>query len=85
MRYDDMLVGSLASVLAMIAIAISLGPWKRPYQLRSVAAVESRFGKTAARGVWLVIALASLIAGVVIFAGLRPVYALPADTATTES
>lgn len=84
MRYDDILVGSLAFVLALVSIAICVGPWTRPYQLRSVAAIESRFGKTAARSVWLVIALASLTAGVVILAGIRPAYARPTDAASTE-
>lgn len=80
MRPDEVLVGTIALTLAAIAMVIASGPWQAPYELRTIKAVLSRFGKPAARGVWFLVAFASLIAGVSILGGFRPSYAVPAHT-----
>ncbi len=81
MSYDEPLVGSLAILIAMVSLAIAVGPWARPYELRSVHAVRSRFGKPAARGIWILVAAASLASGMAILSGFRPGYAVPAGHA----
>ncbi|MDA8746550.1 hypothetical protein N9N28_18170 [Rubripirellula amarantea] len=81
MNYDDALVGSIAIVLAIISFAFAIGPWQRPYELRSISAVRERFGKPIARGVWVAIALATFSAGLAIINGIRPSYATPHVTA----
>lgn len=78
MSYDEPLVGSLAVLFAIVSAAVALGPWHGPYQLKSIAAVKQRFGKVAARGVWVAISLALLTAGLAILSGVRPSYAVPA-------
>jgi len=77
-RYDEPLVGSLAVFFAILSAFVAVGPWQEPYQLRTIAAVKRRFGKLAARGVWVAIALALLTAGMAILSGVRPSYAVPA-------
>ncbi|MEM9587595.1 MAG: hypothetical protein AAGA03_09965 [Planctomycetota bacterium] len=83
MRYDDALVGSLAIGLALVSIAVCLGPWTGPYQLRSIAAVKRRFGMSAARSIWFLIAVAAMMAGVSILTGIRPTYATPSPNLQT--
>lgn len=75
MSYDDLLVGGVAVFLSVICTVIALGPWQKPFQLRSVDAIRQRFGMLAARFTWLLLAGALLAAGVTILAGLRPAYA----------
>ena len=77
MTYDEPLVGSLAIVLGVVSIAIAAGPWEAPYRLRTLSAVSENYGKVAARLVWLVIAMATLMAGIAILSGTRPPYATP--------
>jgi hypothetical protein len=84
MSYDEQFVGSVAIILSMISLAIAVGPWAAPYRLRTCSMLISRFGKPVARGFWLVIALASLTAGIAILAGVRPSYADPAQRAISE-
>ena len=84
MNPDEFLVGSIAVVVAILAVAIALGPWNSPYQLRTISAVNRRFGKPVARVVWLAIALASMAAGLAILGGLRPHYAVPAQRAQMD-
>ncbi len=84
MNYGEALVGSIALVAAIASLAIAVGPWGRPYQLSTISAISRRFGKPAARGVWLAIAIALLTAGSAIVAGLRPSYASPAQRATLD-
>lgn len=79
MSYDEALVGVISLGFAAAALAIAVGPWTGPYRLPSMMAVSRRFGKLAARGVWLAIAIAALTAGVSILSGLRPGYALPSS------
>ena len=84
MSYDEPLVGSLAIVIAVAAAAIAIGPWSQPYRLRTISAVSHRFGKPAARGVWIAIAVAALTAGFAILSGVRPSYAVPAQRINLE-
>lgn len=78
MSYDEPLVGSLAILIALASLGIAVGPWSRPYELRSVHAVHRRFGKPAARGIWVLVAAASLASGLAILSGFRPGYTAPA-------
>ena len=80
MSHDEVLVGSVAIVLAVIALAIGLGPWPEPYRLRTFANITQRFGKPVARGAWVAIAVASLTAGLAILTGMRPGYTAPAQS-----
>ena len=77
MRYDDVFVGAVAIILGIISLVIAFGPWQGPYQLRSVSAVGNRFGKPAARGVWILVAVVSILSGLAISNGIRPSYASP--------
>ena len=77
MRYDEPFVGTLSIVIAVIAFAIAVGPWTEPYRLRTIAAISRRYGKPAARGVWVAIAITCLTTGLAILSGMRPTYALP--------
>ena len=77
MNYDEILVGSVALILSIAALSFAFGPWTKPYELKTIAAVADRFGKPAARGLWIVIAIAAFAAGTAILAGLRPGYADP--------
>jgi hypothetical protein len=84
MSYDEPLVGSLAIIIAVAAVAIAIGPWSQPYRLKTISAVNRRFGKPAARGVWIAIAIAALTAGFAILSGVRPGYAVPAHRINLE-
>ena len=75
--YDEPFVGTLAIIIAIIAVAIAMGPWTQPYQLRSIAAIDRRFGKPVARGVWVAIAVTLFATGCAILSGTRPSYAQP--------
>ncbi|EMI54810.1 hypothetical protein [Rhodopirellula sallentina] len=74
---DEFLVSCLALSLSVIATGIALGPWDAPYKIRSVAHIENRFGKFAARLVWVVIAIVSGGSAAAIISGVRPAYATP--------
>ncbi len=65
----------MAIAVSLVATAISIGPWTAPYQIRSMKYVSDRFGKPAARILWLTIAIVSGSSGVAILNGLRPSYA----------
>ncbi|MFG0264998.1 MAG: hypothetical protein ACF8AM_07570 [Rhodopirellula sp. JB055] len=80
MIQDDTLVGGLAILIAALSTAIAIGPWMVPYQIRSIAAIQKRFGSVAARGAWLLIAFLSAISGAAILSGVRPSYASPPTT-----
>lgn len=77
MRYDEFLVGVIALALAVLATGFATGPWATPYQLTSIANVQSRYGKHAARCIWLLIAILSGTSGAAILTGLRPSFASP--------
>lgn len=84
MSYDEPFVGSLAIIIAILAVAIAVGPWTQPYRLKTISAVSERFGKPVARGVWIAIAVASLTAGLAILTGKRPGYADPVQRADLD-
>lgn len=77
MSTDEYLVGCLALAFSAIATAIAIGPWMAPYHIRSVKYVRERFGKLAARGLWLAVAIIAGGSGVAILNGVRPGYAAP--------
>ncbi|TWU20184.1 hypothetical protein Pla52o_46990 [Novipirellula galeiformis] len=84
MSYDEPLVGSLAVVFAVASSVVAVGPWAGPYRLRSIAAVEHRFGKLAARCLWLAVAIAAFAAGIAILSGVRPSYVEPVEHHSVE-
>ncbi|WP_302120193.1 hypothetical protein [Allorhodopirellula heiligendammensis] len=61
----------------MTATAIAIGPWAAPYEIRSVKYVHDKYGKPAARGVWLAVAIIAGGSGIAILNGVRPAYAAP--------
>lgn len=77
MSHDETLVGMLAMTMALLSGGICIGPWSGPYRLRSVAFIETRFGKSYARAVWGLIAIVAATCGVSILSGVRPSYAAP--------
>jgi hypothetical protein len=77
MQNDELLVGMLALLLSAVASAIAMGPWRFPYELTTVSAVQRRFGKLAARLMWAAIAITCLLSGIAILSGFRPPYAVP--------
>tara|TARA_R110002049_G_scaffold2750_2_gene21514 strand:- start:321437 stop:321727 length:291 start_codon:yes stop_codon:yes gene_type:complete len=79
LSYDESLVGLISVLSAVTAAAIAVGPWSVPYELKTIAAIKQRFGKPAARGVWVALAIGFLTAGFAILNGIRPPYAVPAS------
>ena len=77
MSPDEVLIGSVALFSSLVAFSIGIGPWLAPYRLRTFDRIDQRFGKAAARMVWIAISIALLAAGLVILAGIRPGYTVP--------
>ena len=77
MAMGDSLVGGLALGFALVAVGIALGPWDQPYRLRSIDAIQKRFGRSAARLVWLALAVTCFASAIAILSGFRPSYAAP--------
>lgn len=76
-QYTDLIVAAVAISGALVSFGIGVGPWEPPYKLRSIAPVVERYGLSAGRCIWIVIALVSLVAGMAIASGVRPGYARP--------
>jgi hypothetical protein len=74
---DEILVGSLAIVLSLLGLLIGVGPWEAPYQLRTFQRVTQRYGKMAARAVWVLLSIAFLLVALAVLLRLRPSYAAP--------
>ncbi|MBL6724666.1 MAG: hypothetical protein ISQ09_06240 [Rubripirellula sp.] len=74
---DEYLVGGISLVMSAAFLAIAAGPWVRPYQLRPIQAIVTRFGKIAGRLCWLSLAMLLAVIGLAILLGLRPEYAKP--------
>ncbi len=72
----EWLVGGLAIVMASLISwnALSFSPLF--YQLATVSAVQSRFGRKAACALLLGVSLVLLGAGIMILSGTRPAYAV---------
>jgi len=77
LSHDEALVGTVALLVAGLSIFFAVGPWSMPYELRTIAGVEAKFGKQAARGVWLFIAILSGVSSIAILTDVRPSYATP--------
>jgi Mg2+/citrate symporter len=72
--FDQPLVGSIALVIAAAACVVGFGPWEGPYQLSTFAAIDQRYGRRAARMVWIAIAAVLMTLGLAIISGWRPSY-----------
>ncbi len=80
----EWLVGGLAIVMAsfMSWNALAFSPFF--YELRTVSAVQNRYGRRAACGLLLGVSLVLLGAGVMILSGIRPAYAIPAPADASD-
>lgn len=85
MRVDQILVAAVAAALGCLAFLAALQLWLPPYRLRSIAAVETRWGRPAARGLLLLISLLLFALAAVIAVDLRPAYAAAANKKITAS
>lgn len=75
MAFDDLLVVTVSAVLAAAAWVAAWGRWQAPYHLRSVAAIEQRYGRDTARGFLFLVGVALAALAVVIALDWRPIYA----------
>lgn len=75
--YNDLFVATIAFVGSVSALAVGIGPWQSPYRLRTIGTIVDRYGMTAARAIWVLVAVISLVAGIAIASGIRPSYAQP--------
>ncbi len=78
----DTFVGGLSLLFGFVAAGIAAGPWDPPYRLRSIEAIQRRFGRAAARLAWLVLALTCFASAISILSGIRPSYAAPSGEPT---
>ncbi len=69
---SDVLVSSLAFLLSAIAVAIGVGPWTEPYELRTFRRLRDARGMIAARLGWVIIALIAAGCGAAIWNNVRP-------------
>ena len=83
--YNDLFVAGVALIGGLLSLAVSVGPWPAPYKLRTMALIRERYGMATARATWMLIAIASLLAGVAIASGIRPGYARPGITPEVEN
>ncbi|MDE0865564.1 MAG: hypothetical protein OSA98_17395 [Rubripirellula sp.] len=74
MNPDEVFVGILALSFSLVAFSIGIGPWLAPYRLRTIHGIAQRYGKAAARTVWVTVSIALLAAGLAILFGMRPGY-----------
>lgn len=76
MESNDILVGSITVLLSLAALAVAIGPWTSPYDLRIPKALRDRFGLATARFFFVVVCLVLAAIAVAIFLGIRPAYAV---------
>ncbi|WP_153555241.1 hypothetical protein [Roseimaritima sediminicola] len=74
MRADQILVATVSAGLGVLACLAATQRWQGPYRLRSIAAVQRRYGLPAARVLLLAIGLILLVLAFVIALDLRPAY-----------
>jgi hypothetical protein len=81
---SEWFVGGLAILMSSLVgwNAIAFSP--AFYELQSISAVKSRYGRKAACGLLLGIAALLLAAGVMILGGARPSYAVPSAADESE-
>lgn len=75
MAFDDLLVAAISVVLAVAAWVAAWGRWQAPFHLRSVSAIDQRYGRGAARTFLFLIGLALMILAITIAFDWRPIYA----------
>ena len=80
---ESSLVGSLAAGLAVVTAAVAIGPWQRPFDLRTLANVTDRYGDRAARWLLVFMALFMGTTAAAILCGWRPAYARSIETPQT--
>jgi hypothetical protein len=76
---SEWFVGGLAIVMASLVGWNAIVFTPALYDLRTISAVKSRYGRKAACGLLLAIATILLAAGVMILSGARPGYAVPSS------
>lgn len=81
MRFDDLFVSGVASVLGVLALGAAFSWVPAAERLRSVRAIKTRFGDSASRYVLLALAAVLFAAAGSILGGLRPPYNEPAENA----
>ena len=69
------LVGIIAMTFAILVAGVALGPWERPFHLRTLNALDDRFGRRPARTILAAIAAILAALAVAILMDLRPSYA----------
>lgn len=74
MRADQILVAALATILGTLSLLAAVTGWSLPFRLRSLAAVQRKWGQPAARGLLLLVGLLLFALAVVIAFDLRPAY-----------
>lgn len=80
----EWLIGGLAIAMASVMSwnALAFSPFF--YELRTVSAVQNRYGRRAACGLLLGVSLVLLGAGVMILSGIRPAYAIPEQAGASD-
>ena len=77
MRADQIFVGAIALAIGGMALSASLGWWHRPFRVRTIMAIQERWGEAAARTVLGCIAAGMLGSGAAILLDARPGFAMP--------
>lgn len=86
MQADQAIVGTVAIGMGSLALSAVAGVWDEPFRLRTILAIEDRWGKGAARLTLGIIAAGLLAAGAAILLDARPSYATQsADDAVLRS
>lgn len=75
MQADQAIVGTVAIGLGSMALSGVLGVWSEPFRLRTILAIEDRWGKGVARATLGIIAAGMLTTGAAILLDARPGYA----------
>lgn len=75
MQADQAIVGTVAIGIGSMALSAVLGVWSEPFRLRTILAIEDRWGKVAARATLGVVAAGMLATGSAILLDARPSFA----------
>lgn len=77
MQADQAIVGTVAIGIGSMALSAVLGVWSEPFRLRTILAIEERWGKLAARVTLGIVAAGMLATGAAILLDARPSFATP--------